>query len=176
MSLYQSLLEILDTRSFSTLWYWIALLGFWSAAGGRVLGLPYDIAFAARQGSETAAADLETMTPILARRQMALTQGTGGLIAVALAALVLALLLVLGFFYGLELAQAAVFFALPLCLLMLMRLALARRILRDAPAGEDLARLMLRHRGWVQFLAMTSVFLAVLWGMWHSLTTGVLGN
>ncbi len=174
VSLYNTILDVLDTRSFATLWYWIALLAFWHAAGARVLGIPHDLLLDARR-SEAASSDLHAMTRIAVSRTLGIGQGAGMVLA-GLTGFVVGSLFVLGFSFGLELAQAVFFFVLPMCVLTLLRLRLARRIAREAPEGEALAQLLLRHRFWVQLIGMIAVFLTVLWGMWHSLTTGVLGN
>ncbi|MFC7705137.1 component of SufBCD complex [Plastorhodobacter daqingensis] len=173
MSLYQHLYEVLDTRSFTTLWYWIALLAFWYLAGVRVLGIPYDMVLQARRDA-TAQAALAQMAALSVPRQI--PAGQAGVWATGFAALLLTMLFMLGFSYGLELAQALFFLALPMCLLALMRVRVARRIHERGLEDGALVKALMRHRGMVQLLGMISVFFTVLWGMWHSLTVGVLGN
>jgi hypothetical protein len=65
---YSAVFELIDMRSFSNLWYWIALAVLWSTASHWVLGVPYDmIQRAARQGGE-AEQDLEDMVRINCNR------------------------------------------------------------------------------------------------------------
>ena len=51
----QAILSILDSRSFGSIWFWLLLVLVWGHAGRRVLGVPVDIAQAARGGDEPAA-------------------------------------------------------------------------------------------------------------------------
>ena len=61
MDWYQTLFEMIDMRSFSNLWFWIALAVMWSTASHWVLGVPFDMVLRARRHGEEAQADLEDM-------------------------------------------------------------------------------------------------------------------
>jgi hypothetical protein len=46
---YSNVFEVIDMRSFSSLWYWIALAVMWSSASHYVLGVPFDLVQRARR-------------------------------------------------------------------------------------------------------------------------------
>ena len=50
---YQSIFELIDMRSFSNLWYWIALAVMWSTASHWVLGVPWDMVIRAPASRRT---------------------------------------------------------------------------------------------------------------------------
>ena len=52
MTLTQLLAEQIDTRSFASLWFWLALAGIWVMLGQRVMGVPLHIVEDARRGRE----------------------------------------------------------------------------------------------------------------------------
>jgi hypothetical protein len=54
LDFYTTVFEVIDMRSFSNLWYWIALAVLWSTTSHWVLGVPYDLVQRARrEGGET---------------------------------------------------------------------------------------------------------------------------
>ncbi|MCX8227854.1 MAG: component of SufBCD complex, partial [Sulfitobacter sp.] len=77
MDLYQTILEVIDMRSFSNLWFWIALAVVWSTASHWVLGVPYDMVLRARRQGEQAQIDLEDMVRINVNRLLYITQVSG---------------------------------------------------------------------------------------------------
>lgn len=171
MTIYQ----LIDMRSFTTLWYWIALMAFWYASSTRVLGVPYDMVQTARRHGGEAEAEMTLMARIGIARQLHMGRTAGHWI-VAFAMLVLTMLFMLGFFYRLELAQAVFLIALPMALVALIRFLAARSMARRDLEGPALARSLARLRMGVQVLGMVFIFITALWGMWHTLTTGVLRN
>jgi hypothetical protein len=79
-------------------------------------------------------------------------------------------LLLLGFIYGIELAQAVFLLALPAALLALLSVRTAHRI--HAADGEGMHAMLRRHRLTVQAMGMISIFLTAGWGMWQNLSLG----
>jgi hypothetical protein len=65
---YRTLFEVIDMRSFSNLWYWIAIAVTWSTVSHWVLGVPFDMLQRARRQGGQADADFETMVRINANR------------------------------------------------------------------------------------------------------------
>lgn len=164
----QALFEVIDFGSFSNLWYWIALAVVWSSSSHRVLGVPFDmIVRAKRQGGATLA-DLEALVRINVGRLLFIARESGPWVA-GIAAFLLSALATLGFWYGVELAQAVFLIALPLAFVGLMRVRAARRIEAEAPGGEVLCRLLLRLRVWTQVVGMVSIFVTALYGMYQNL-------
>lgn len=170
----RTVFELIDMRSFSNLWYWIALAVVWSAASHSVIGVPYDmVARAARDGGR-AQADLEEIARIRAARLVHVAR-VSGIWLVALLALALTSLLMLGFVYGVEFAQAVVLIVLPLTGVGAVSIGTARAIAEGPLTGEALRRRMTRHRMAVQVIGMVSVFGTALWGMYRNLHLGPLG-
>ncbi len=175
MSFYRSIFELIDMRSFSTLWFWIALGSAWVTAIHYVLGIPYDmVARAARQNGQ-AAADLQALARIRVRRLLGVAHA-GGAWLVGAGAMVLTVLALLGFRYGLEFAQAVFLLALPLSLVAALSVRTAEDIARRDLTGEALRRRLARHRHAVQAIAMASIFFTAMWGMYRNLDVGPLGG
>lgn len=180
----QSILAILDSRSFASAWFWLLLLLAWTLAGRRVLGVPGDVIHAARrpedaEGAVPATADDPAALRLLDWLSLSLPRWRPNPRRDALvlggAAFLLSALAVLGFGYGLEMAQALVLLILPFALLAALELRLARRVaalveaaetgaLSANHAGAEAARLMARHRGLVGLVSV--VALAVI--AWHA--------
>ncbi|MEL7184122.1 MAG: component of SufBCD complex, partial [Pseudomonadota bacterium] len=56
--------EVIDFRSFSNLWFWIALAAIWSTASHWVIGVPFDMVRRAARGHEQSLADMHTLANI----------------------------------------------------------------------------------------------------------------
>lgn len=135
-----AILAILDSRSFGSIWFWLLLALVWTLAGRRVVGVPADVIARARRTGAAEGEDpdalrlLDWLSLTLPRWRMGRVEGA---VALGVAAFVLTALFVLGFLYGLEMAQALVLLLLPLLLLAVAELRLARRL---APVVEAAAR------------------------------------
>ena len=173
MDLVATVSEVIDFRSFSSLWYWIAVAALWSAAGNRVLGVPWDLVRQARRGSAAAAGDAAQLVRIHCRRQLGLARASG-LWIVGIVAWLLTSLALLGFGYGIELAQAVLAMALPMTLAGALNLRAAARVEAAAPEGAALAALLVRQRRRLQALGALSIFLTALWGMYVNLTAPII--
>ena len=172
----QAILAVLDSRSFTAPWFWLLLLLAWTLAGRRVLGVPGDVVHAARNPAEDtqdapeAVLLLDWLSLSLPRWQMTRHEGALGF---GVLAFLLSGLAVLGFGYGLEMAQALVLLVLPFALLFAAELRLARRVaplVAGAQSGDltvnqaaaEAARLMARHRSLVA-LASVVVMALIAW-------------
>jgi hypothetical protein len=171
---HSNVFEVLDFRSFSSLWYWIAVAVMWSSASHWILGVPFDLVQRARRRGGQAADDMAQLAHINARRLLALAEASGTWL-LGIGSALLTMLALLGFFYGLELAQALFFLALPMALLSLMSLSTARHIQAREMDTDMLGRRLARQRLWTQGLGVVSIFLTAIWGMYRILSTGVLG-
>ncbi|NCQ24696.1 MAG: component of SufBCD complex [Rhodobacteraceae bacterium CG17_big_fil_post_rev_8_21_14_2_50_63_15] len=175
MTWYGTIFELIDMRSFSNLWYWIALAVTWSSASHWVLGVPWDMAMRARRGrSPQAAADFEDMVRINTNRLRFVARESGMLLA-GLVAFVLTSLALLGFVYRNEFAQALFFLGLPLTLVGALSLHTAHVVRERGLAGVDLIRRLYWHRLITQIIGMVSIFVTVIWGMYQNITSQVLG-
>jgi hypothetical protein len=169
VTLTDLVLTQMDYRSFSNIWYWLAVMVTWATVTHWVIGVPFDLIYAARRHGGPWMADLEQMTAINLRR-LATLDGAAGIVIVALGAFVVTSAAMLGFVYKLELAQALFCLAFPLSLVGIMTWRKVRR-LRAAPlAGEALARALLSLRFGIQAVAMASIFLTAVLGVYVNLT------
>jgi len=171
---YDVIFELIDMRSFSNLWYWIVLAVLWSSASHWVLGVPFDMISRARRHGAQAQDDLETMVRINTQRMLHIVR-TAGTWLVAGFFFVLTALVVLGFVYGVEFAQAVLFLYFPFSILMLLSLRTSALIEAGEGTGEALHRRLLRHRVSTQILGMVSIFITSLFGMYQNMHIGVLG-
>ncbi|MBK1636612.1 component of SufBCD complex [Rhodovulum adriaticum] len=175
MDWYESVYELIDMRSFSNLWFWIALAVAWSTASHWVLGVPYDLVQRARMRGGQAAEDVAALVAINMRRVLYIAR-VAGVWIVALGGFALSMLIVLGFVYGSEICQAVVLLGGPFALVWLMTVRLAHRIESTAPEGEALYRCLRAHRLRVQLVGISAIFFTAMWGMWQNMQIGALGG
>ncbi len=164
----QALLEAIDFRSFSTLWYWIVLAIVWSTASNWVLGVPFDMVLRARRQGAGALSDLETLVRINVSRILFIARESGSWLA-GFSTFILTVLGTLAFLYNVEFAQAVFLIALPLKLVGVLSLAAATRIEAQGLRGDALCRVLQRHRTWTQIVGMISIFITALYGMYQNL-------
>ncbi len=116
MDLVQLIVELIDLRSFSNLWYWIALGVIWSSASHWVLGVPHDMIQRARREGGAALDDLETLIRINVSRMLYISRASGAFL-LAFLCFLLTTLGLLAFYYDVEFAQAVLFMFVPLAIL-----------------------------------------------------------
>lgn len=171
---YEFVLEMIDLRSFSNLWFWIMLAVQWSMASHWVLGVPFDLVLRARHKGGPALDDLEAMARANVNRLLYITHVSGmwmsGLIAFGLTMLVL-----LGFAYDIEFAQAVFCITFPMALVGALSLRTAHRIADGDHQGEALQSRLIRLRLATQGIGMVSILLTSLWGMYQNMQIGALG-
>jgi hypothetical protein len=166
---------MIDMRSFSNLWFWIALAVIWSTTSHWVLGVPYDMIQRARRVGGQAEIDLQDITRININRMLYIGR-VSGLWILGFTCFLLSGLAVLGFYYGVEFAQATFLLGFPMSLVGLLSLSTARLIESEASSGELLRKRLLRHRLYTQMIGTFSIFVTALWGMYQNLTIGALGG
>lgn len=175
MDLHQTIFELIDMRSFSNLWFWIALAVMWSSASHWVLGVPFDMIVRARRQGGQAEVDLEDIVRVNVNRLLYIGQ-VSGLWLLGLGCFFLTALALLGFVYEVEFAQALFLLLFPMSLLGLLSLNTATLIRRSGLMGEALRARLLRHRVYTQMIGVVSIFVTALWGMYQNLSIGVLGG
>ncbi len=176
---YDTVFELIDMRSFSNLWFWIALAVLWSSTSHWVLGVPWDLVSRARKAEHTGDAqsviDFHDLVRINTNRIVFIVRESGLLIA-GFVCFILTVTFMTGFLYGHEFAQALFLLGLPMSVVGLMSFATARKIKARALEGEPLYRQMYRHRLATQVVGMISIFVTAMWGMLQNMTVGVLGG
>ncbi len=175
MDWYSTVFELIDMRSFSNLWYWIALAVVWSSASHWVLGVPYDLVLSAARHEGQRQADLEALVRINCNRIVHIGE-VSGLWIVGFASAVLSGLAVLGFGYWIEFAQAVFLIAFPLGIVGALSMLAARGIMRRELAGEALRRRIRIQRLYIQMIGLVAIFVTAMWGMWQNMATGPLGG
>lgn len=169
MSFLTTIFEVIDFRSFSNLWFWIALAAIWSMASHYVLGVPFDlVARAQRRGGE-ALQDLEDIARVNITRILEYGRAAG-LFMAALGGFVFASLAVLAIGYGLEFAQALLLILAPMALLAILSFRTCLAIEAANPEIDELITWLKRHRLRVQLIGVISIFITSMWGMWVNLS------
>lgn len=175
VSWYDNVFELIDMRSFSNLWYWIALAVTWSTTSHWVLGVPFDMVTRARRGNDRMQQDLEVLVRIYVNRLLYIG-AVSGIIGAGLACAVLSALAMLGFWYDVEIAQAVFLLAFPVGIVWLLSLRAAHQIHDRDLSGADLRRRLTQQRFVTQVIGMIAIFVTALWGMWQNMNIGVLGG
>lgn len=172
------LIEALDTRSFSSVWYWLMLTVTWTWVSRGALGIPPELVRNLHRRGDAKADDPEALrlldwVSLVAPRWQLMRDD--GVVLLGVASFVLSVLAGLGFLYGLELAQALLLMMGPLMLLGWLRLQLAARLratLAEAerghlPVGQAAAQIAARvttHMRATLVLSGLAVAAAAVWG------------
>jgi hypothetical protein len=160
--------DMIDMRSFSSLWYWLAVAVYWSLSSHWVLGVPQDMIHRAHRIGGAAVSDLEAIVRINTQRMLYYAQ-EGALVLIGVSTFLTTVLAILGFGYDVEFAQALLFFFVPAILQGLLAIRSSRRIEAGEGQGAALFRRLFRHRISVQVLGMVCIFVTALYGMYHNL-------
>ncbi|WP_120635691.1 component of SufBCD complex [Ruegeria sp. EL01] len=174
MNWYTSIFELIDMRSFSNLWYWIVLAVVWSSTSHWVMGVPYDLVIRARRVGGQVESDLLDIVRIQTNRMLNIVDMSGTLL-LAIVCFVSTGLGTLGFFYGVEFAQAVFLLMFPMTFVTLVNIFHARRLRRQELTLERVAKTLSRCRLYTQIIGMISVLVTALWGMYQNISIGVLG-
>jgi hypothetical protein len=166
-------LEVIDFRSFSNLWYWIVLATLWSSVSHWVLGVPHDLIQRARREGGQAETDVADLVRINTNRLLNIVD-TGRWMLPGLAAFWLSTLLVLGFWYRVEFAQAVVLLLAPLMLVVWVSVRSSRLIRAEGGQGEPLFRRLTIHRRMVQVIGMLSITVTAFYGTWQNISASIL--
>lgn len=175
MNLIDTIFEVIDMRSFSNLWFWIALAVVWSSASHWVLGVPWDLVTRAKRSGGQAVLDVEALVGIYTDRLIHVAE-VSGLVMTVLISFFMTSLLLLGFGYGVEFAQAVFLLVLPMSMVGLISLRAARRFRLQQPQGDALLSMLHRHRLKVQVIGIIAIFVTTMWGMFKNFSVGVLGS
>jgi hypothetical protein len=168
MDLAAEVFDVIDVRSFSSLWYWIVLAVIWSTASHWVLGVPFDMIQRARRKGGQAMVDLTDITRVNVTRILYIVRESGAWL-LGFVAFFHSGLLVLAIWYGVEIAQAIAFLAVPMTGIGLLAIRTATRMEASDPAPEAMVAMLIRHRLVTQGIGMVAIFCTAMFGMWHNL-------
>ncbi|MBD3678075.1 MAG: component of SufBCD complex [Rhodobacteraceae bacterium] len=175
MSWHDIAYELIDLRSFSSLWYWIALAASWSLISHWGVGVPYDMVWRARRRGGQAEEDLENLVRINCTRIFFILRKSGIVVA-GFSSAFFTTLLILGFWYRVEFAQAVFLLTFPLSFVAAITIKTAHDITTKGLTGEKMRQRLLRHRIYVQALGIVAIFLTAFWGMIVNMSIGPLGS
>ncbi|MEO1106550.1 MAG: component of SufBCD complex [Pseudomonadota bacterium] len=174
MDWYTSIFELIDMRSFSNLWFWIVLAVIWSTASHWVMGVPYDLVVRARRVGGQVEVDLLDIVRINTNRLLYFLE-MSGVIMLALVCFVFTGMATMGFYYGVEFAQALFLLMFPMAIVTLINIFHARRLRQHDLTMDRVAKTLSRCRLYTQIIGMISILVTSLWGMYQNLSIGVLG-
>lgn len=171
MDVYHFILRLIDLRSFSSLWYWIALIAVWIWSDRWVLSIPADLIFRARkQGVDgQATQDVERLTEIYARRALELHHQRNVWRMAWQWALATCITL-LAVVYRVELAQGVLLLVGPWWLTRYFGQRLAVKLAQVELLALDVPRILMWHRFKMQMIGMLAIFVTVLFGLIHNVT------
>lgn len=174
MNAWKLITQMVDMRSFSSLWFWLAVAVYWSLSSHWVLGVPQDMIHRARKIGGAAVTDLECLVRINTQRVLFYAR-EAHVPLIGAVAFILTVLGLLGFAYDIELAQALLFFFVPAVLQGLLAIHSARRVEAGDGVGERMFRRLFLHRVTTQALGMVAIFVTGLYGMYHNLISQMPG-
>lgn len=174
MDWYSSIFELIDMRSFSNLWYWIALAVLWSTSSHWVMGIPYDLVVRARRVGGQAESDLLDIVRINTNRLLYIAE-VSGVVIFSLCCFLFAGLATLGFYYQVEFAQAVFLLLFPMSIVAMINVRVARRLRRQELTLDTVSKTLHRCRLTTQVIGMFAILVTSLWGMYQNLSIGVLG-
>jgi hypothetical protein len=174
VNVWKLITQMIDMRSFSSLWFWLGVAVYWSLSSHWVLGVPQDMIHRARRIGGAAVTDLECLVRINTQRVLFYAREAHVPLVGAIA-FILTVLVLLGFFYGIELAQALLFFFVPAVLQGALAVFSAGRVEAGDGQGERLFRRLFLHRVTTQAMGMVAIFLTGLYGMYHNLISQMPG-
>ncbi len=172
--MYRLLGDLIDLRSFSNLWYWVALAVFWSMSSHWVLGVPYDMIMRARRDPATRA-DYEALVGINCRRYLGISR-TAAVPLFFFFGFFYAALAMFGFYFQHEFSQAVFMLLAPMLLVGWLTLRTALLIEAGENTGPALDRRMLIHRRMVQVIGMVAIFVTTVYGLWTNFAHSILMN
>ncbi|WP_424990147.1 hypothetical protein [Fluviibacterium sp. S390] len=168
-----TILDLIDLRSFSSVWYWILLGVIWSRVLTYPMGIPVDMLRAARAEDPAARERLAALTEIMVSRHLAHLNGLGPIL-VGFWAFALTGLILLSVVYRVEFAQAILVLALPLALAAWITARGARHMAQAQMTVDDLPRALSVLRWKLHALALLAVFFSAIWGMFYNLSAVML--
>ena len=165
---------MIDMRSFTSIWYWIAVAVTWSTTAHLTMGVPFDAVTRAKRSQGGAAQeDLEVLVRVNCNRLVHIMDVSGPWL-VGFLFFLLSMLFALGFWYKIEIAQAISLLIAPLSLVFVLSVRNARLIRANGTYGAALRAHLARQRFFNQVIGMIAIFITAFWGMWHNMNASVL--
>lgn len=160
--------EVIGSRSFASIWYWIVYALLWTRATHWTLGVPYEDARNAIVLGGQHMVDFEAQMDINVRKRTALYREHPAIL-VAVVAFLLATVFWLGFGFRIQFMQATFLLIFPLTIVSLLSVNLALRLERTGARGEELYRVYVWHRRAKQVIGAIAIFASAFWGVSQTL-------
>lgn len=160
--------EVIGSRSFASIWYWIVFAVVWTRTTHWTLGVPYEDARNARSLGGQHATDFEIQIEINIRKTLDMFE-SHSVFYVACAAFLLGTVFTLGFYFSIQMMQAVFLLVFPLCIVSALSIDLAQRMRDQDLHGDKLINAYVWHRRVKQGIGALSIFFAAFWGVSQTL-------
>jgi len=162
--------EVIGSRSFASVWYWIVFALIWTRTTHWTLGVPYEDARLGHKNGGQQQEDFETLLEINVRKTVG-TFDSHNVLFTAVSAFLLATVFMLGFWFNIQFMQAGFLLLFPLSIVGSLSLRLAHKLDSHPLSGDDLFRAYVRHRRVKQFIGAIAIMFATFWGVSQTLFT-----
>lgn len=159
--------EVIRSRSFTSVWYWIVFALIWTRTTHWTLGVPYEDARNARDLGGQYATDFEIKIEINIRKTLDVFEGHS-VFFTAFVAFLLGTVFTLGFHFSIQMMQAVFFLLFPLTIVSVLSIHFAQRMRDERLHGEALFLAYVWHRRINQGIVAFSIFSAAFWGVLHT--------
>lgn len=159
--------EVIRSRSFTSIWYWIVFALVWTRTTHWTLGVPYEDARNAHDLGGQYATDFEIKIEINIRKTLNVFEGHR-VFFTAFVAFLFGTVFTLGFYFSLQMMQAVFLLVFPLMIVSVLSIHLAQRMRDERLHGEALFLAYVWHRRIKQGIGAFSIFFAAFWGVLHS--------
>lgn len=159
------LLSLIETNSFSSIWFWILVAISWSSGSHWILGVPFDLVQRARKVGGVAEERIHTLLRINASR-LENIQRIAGFVLTGIVSFFLTGFAILGFVYWIEFFQALFLLTFPWVFVGTITVNTVRNLDEELPTGEDLYKMFWRLRLAIQGIGLVSIFITSIWGMY----------
>ncbi|GGA11344.1 component of SufBCD complex [Neptunicoccus cionae] len=156
--------EVIGSRSFASIWYWIVFAVVWTRTTHWTLGVPYEDARNAKRFGGQYQIDFETQIEINIRKTLEVFEGHS-IALTGLAAFFLATIFMLGFSFNIQFMQAGFLLIFPLTIVSGLSIHLARKLRTEDLDGAALYSAYVWHRRIKQGIGAFSIFFAAFWGV-----------
>ncbi len=160
--------EVIGSRSFASIWYWIVFAVVWTRTTHWTLGVPYEDARNARALGGQHATDFELQIEINVRKTLIMFE-SHSVFFTACAAFLLGTVFTLGFYFNIQLMQAVFLLVFPLSIVSALSIHLAQRMRDENLQGDALFKAYVWHRRLKQGIGAFSIFFAAFWGVSQTL-------
>lgn len=162
--------EVIGSRSFASIWYWIVFAVVWTRTTHWTLGIPYEDVRNANAIGEQHLQDFETQIAINIRKTLTVFEANSVFLT-ASAAFLLATIFMLGFYFDIQMMQAVFLLVFPLSIVSALSVHLAQRMRDEDMHGKRLIKAYVWHRRVKQAIGAFSIFFAAFWGVSQTLFT-----